>query len=213
MQKSIMNGLLCRGGLTFGEIIETNENHILGRFIVGQAVTDAAHLEEIAKGSRVLINQNLPHSIWIENSENGDRISPLFSPFTNPLDYQVYDEFKWYLVPFNVLPEKDIRILTKNERIEYTKQRLLLANMVRLSPWFNWNTKNDPGKIQLIATTRFIAENNLLDVFHDFEWTDIGTQRSNEIVQNIENIIQNSNDFKIVDTDHRNGVESFELGF
>src|SRR3569833_609009 len=42
MNIAISRGLLCRGGMTYGEIIKTNQNHQLGRFIVGKAVTDAA---------------------------------------------------------------------------------------------------------------------------------------------------------------------------
>jgi hypothetical protein len=198
MNLALENGLLCRGGLTYGEIIETNDNHKLGRFIVGQAVTDAVKLEGIPKGARVLIDQGFPQAIWENNKTFGDKIYPLFSPFTNPLDYEVYDEFKWYLVPYDILSEKDLRIIDKAERIEYTKNRLYLASQIRYSPKFSWNSKSKPGLIQLKATISFLSESNLLNVSHNFDWTDIGGKRTYKNIENQNRIILEDEDYKII---------------
>lgn len=191
MQLAIGKGVFCRGGLTYGEIIETNENHKLGRFIVGPAVTTAVKLETIAKGARILIDEDFPKFISDRDTIFAERTQSLFSPFTNPLDYQIYDEFKWYLVPFDKIGKVDLGLLEYNEKIEFTKNRLKLANQVRLSPRFSWNTKSTQGRIHLRATVSFIAENRLLGICHDYAWTGLGERRSMKIVNNIERMIAN----------------------
>ena len=80
MSKSISAGLLCRGGMTYGEIIETNQEHKLGRFIVGKAVTDAAKLEGVAKGSRVLIDVDFPSNLNRIDPDFASKTIPLFAP-------------------------------------------------------------------------------------------------------------------------------------
>ncbi|MBS1504854.1 MAG: hypothetical protein JST32_22530, partial [Bacteroidetes bacterium] len=37
MHVALKNGLLCRGGMAYGQIIETGREHRLGRFILGTA--------------------------------------------------------------------------------------------------------------------------------------------------------------------------------
>ncbi|WP_018676229.1 adenylate/guanylate cyclase domain-containing protein [Riemerella columbina] len=66
MHQAIKNGILCRGGLAYGEIIETKQPHNLGRFILGDAVTQAAKLESQSKGCRVLINRGLPETLSLK---------------------------------------------------------------------------------------------------------------------------------------------------
>ncbi|PKL22004.1 MAG: hypothetical protein CVV48_04605 [Spirochaetae bacterium HGW-Spirochaetae-4] len=196
MQLALGKGVFCRAGLTYGEIIETNENHTLVRFIVGPAVTTAVKLEKIAKGARILIDEDFPKFLWNCNKIFAERTQPLFSPFTNPLDYEVYDEFKWYLVPSGIIGEVDLRMLVYYDKVEFTKNRLKLANRVRLSPKFLWNTKSIQGRIQLKATVSFMAENKLLGIRHDYAWTGLGIKRSKEIVDNLERQITNDNNFQ-----------------
>ena len=196
MQLAIGKGVFCRGGLSYGEIIETNENHTLGRFIVGPAVTAAVKLEKIAKGARILIDEDFPQFIWNYNKIFAEKSQPLFSPFTNPLDFEVYDEFKWYLVPSEIIGKVDIRLLEYDDRVECTKNRLKLASQVRFSPRFLWNTKSAQGCVQVKATVNFMAENKLLGIRHDYAWTGLGTKRSKEIVNNLERQITNDNNFQ-----------------
>lgn len=205
MTKAISSGLLCRGGLTYGEIIETNQNHELGRFIVGKAVTDAAKLEGIAKGSRVLIDIDFPHNLNQFDSDFASRTIPLFAPFTNPLDYTEYDEFKWYLCPNLTHNVSNLSILTFAEKRTLTKQRLKLANKVRCSPKFAWNSKSKEGLVQVKATINFIAENNLLDVFHTFAWENVVAKRDEKVVENVNRLIDNDQEY--VTSENKNLLE------
>lgn len=195
MTKAISAGLLCRGGLTYGEIIEINQNHELGRFIVGKAVTDAAKLEGVAKGSRVLIDIDFPHNLNHFDPDFASRTIPLFAPFTNPLDYTEYDEFKWYLCPNLTHNVSNLSVLTFAEKRTLTKQRLKLANKVRCSPKFAWNSKSKEGLVQVKATINFIAENNLLDVFHTFAWENAVGKRDEKIVENVNRLIDNDQEY------------------
>lgn len=198
MTISIDRGLLCRGGLTYGEIIETNQNHNLGRFIVGKAVTDAAKLEGVAKGARVLIDPEFPHKLWELDPDFSGRTLPLFAPFTNPLNYTEYDEFKWYLCPDLSATVNDLNTLSPSEKIKLTKDRLKIANQVRCSPKFNWNSKSKEGLVQLKATVNFISENDLLDIRHNFSWNDVSPQRGNQIVVRINNTIETYADYRLI---------------
>lgn len=195
MTKAINAGLLCRGGLTYGEIIETNQNHELGRFIVGKAVTDAAKLEGIAKGSRVLIDIDFPYNLNEFDPGFAGRTIPLFAPFTNPLDYTEYDEFKWYLYPNLTHNVSNLSIMTFEEKRTLIKQRLKLANKVRCSPKFSWNSKSKEGLVQVKATINFIAENGLLDVFHTFAWESVASKRDEKIVENVNRLIDDNQEY------------------
>ena len=57
-------GLLCRGGIAFGEIVEPDkEDRTIGRFVVGEAVTKAAGLERVGKGCRIFSDVDLPSNL------------------------------------------------------------------------------------------------------------------------------------------------------
>lgn len=195
-------GYFVGGGMAYGEIIETSQDHHLGRFIVGNAVTAAANLEKIAKGARVLINMELPNELWKQNEQFSERISPLFSPFTNPIDYTIYDEFKWYLCPDLTGNIQNLNVLSNDDKVRadklsFTKQRLKIANYVRCSPKFNWNSRSKEGLVQLRATINFISENSLLEIIHKFDWSDVAGSRSDETVQKINGYIDEDYNYKI----------------
>jgi hypothetical protein len=198
MHRSIYSGLLCRAGMAFGEIIETNQKHKL-RFIVGKAVTDAANLEKIAKGARVLITENFAHSLWEFDREFSKYTLPLFQPFTNPLDYSVYDEFKWYLCPALHRDVNNLNVLKFQEKLHLTKQRLKIANQIRCSPVFNWNTRSPSGLGQLKASISFISENYLLGISHNFGWDDVIPKRGFDVVENINSTIENDGDYRLIE--------------
>lgn len=198
MTTAVRRGLLCRGGLTYGEIIETNQNHNLGRFIVGKAVTDAVKIEGIAKGARVLIDQEFPYHLWKQNKDFAERIIPLFTPFVNPLDYTTYDEFRWYVCPDLDENVKNLSNLSANERIELTKQRLKIANVIRCSPKFNWNSKSKEGLTQIRSSISFIAANKILDVLHNFEWNNEVSNRSADTVIKVGEKVDKYPDYKLI---------------
>ncbi|TPG64630.1 hypothetical protein EAH73_15820 [Hymenobacter nivis] len=195
MSEAIKNGVLCRGGMAYGQIIETNQAHALGRFIVGQAVTDAVKLEGLAKGARVLVNSDFPHSLWERDKAFAERMQPLFEPFTNPLDFSVYDEFKWYLVPKEAYQSQDLRLLSKEDRIKFTKIRLKLANVVRCAPRLSWNSRTGAGRVQVTASISILAQNHALGVSHNFEWNDSVEKRSQSIVNSINQTLEADTDY------------------
>jgi len=198
MVDAIRKGILCRAGLTYGEIIETNQEHKLGRFIVGKAVTDAAKLERMSKGARILIDEEFPHNLWEQDKDFAERTIPLFTPFTNPLDYNIYDEFKWYLCPDLTRDINNLSVLSNDEQILLTKKRLKIANQVRCSPKYRWNSKSLEGLVQMRATINFISENKLLNILHNFDWSDVVSKRDDETVSNINRKIDNYHDYRII---------------
>jgi hypothetical protein len=173
MTELVKNGLLCRAGLACGEIIETseNENHNLGKFIVGEAVTKAVKLESLSKGVRILIDEDLPHALYEQNSAFSRQIMPLFQPFTNKIDYTTYDEFKWYLIP-NLNISTDLLSLKATDKIFFTKERLKLASLLRFSPKFNWNVLTKQGFVHIKASIDFLTayDTEIFKIWHDFRW-------------------------------------------
>jgi hypothetical protein len=196
MNRAIKAGLLCRGGLAYGEIIETNHIHSLGRLIVGKAVTKAAKLEGLSKGARVLISEDLSLELYHQNKKFSELTIPIFQPFTNPLDYRVYDEFKWYLFPELLANPPDLSILSFNDRVKNTKERLKIGSEVRCSSKFNWNTKSEEGLVHLRATINFITASSLLKVSHKFHWNDSVPKRDQRTVQELNNFIDTDTGYR-----------------
>lgn len=188
MTRCINNGILCRGGLSYGEIIETNQNHSLGRFILGKAVTEAVKLEGIAKGCRIMITEEFPSDLYEQDVEFSKIIFPLFQPFVNPLDYITYDEFKWYCVPNMMDNMTELTMLTTEEKNNLTYERLILATKVRAHPKFGWNSQSQ-GLIHIKASINFLSSSNdePFEIEHNFNWSDIIGIRSLESVDKFKN--------------------------
>ena len=167
MAESVKNGLLCRGGLAYGDIVETNETHALGRLIVGKAVTDAVNLEKTAKGTRIFATEwfckYAQHASCIMFSEEK---SPLFGWVTNPLDFNSYYEFKWYIKPDIDENSQALKTIYSEENVKITRERLKLAWIIVCSPKFRWNCKSKEGKIQIDSSIKSIFEDGLLGVHH-----------------------------------------------
>jgi hypothetical protein len=85
------------------------------------------------------------------------------------------------------------------DKLALAKKRLKIANRVRCSPKFNWNTKSKEGLIQLKATISFISQDDLLNVEHAFNWTDVVLTRSYEVVMRIDRLIDESEEYFIDD--------------
>lgn len=158
MQKAAIKGLLCRGGLGYGGIIEEiSENN---QILLGDAVTSAVKLEAKAKGMRVLMNQDIPSEVHSNNDIFSYRYQKyLFKPFVNPLDFETYDEFKWYMIPFRDLNRYSASCnLTNAEKISAAIERQRIVNSLVLSPKYSWNCLTKDGLIQVKTTIRFITE-------------------------------------------------------
>lgn len=191
MWMAISKGILCRGGIAYGDIIETGNNHNYGRLILGDAVTKAVSFEGHAKGARILTHQDLPQAIFDENKPYSRKMLEFIQEFENPLDYQIYDEFKWYLWQnLNTISDSGPSENSIEDRIATTKARLKLDNHILYSPKFSWNAKNLQGIIHLKATSIFLSDDTLLNVHHKFsrrgfpqiKRTDVRLKRLNKYV-------------------------------
>ncbi|GHT60320.1 hypothetical protein FACS189451_00130 [Bacteroidia bacterium] len=181
MRECVKEGILCRGGLSCGEIIETSQNNNLGRLILGEAVSNAARLEQSgAKGMRIMMSQEVPGALYDYDKTFYNRMEILFQPFENPLDYKTYDELKWYYIPKMDDKIPELRIAGNDYIINATRERIKLAGYLRLHPRFSWNAKNKEGQTHLISSIRFIAANErtIFNVHHWFDWNNLVDKRS-----------------------------------
>ena len=192
-------GILCRGGVAFGEIIEPiNCNIELGSFIVGEAVTKAVMMEGKAKGTRILMDISVPTNIWKYQKfakEYSLFLSDMLYPIQNPLDYSVVDEFRWYLIDEENFHTRN-GVFTFEKIVEITKKRLLLSNILMYSPRFGWNTKSTKGLMQLNAGVASISEDKLLGIKHFYQQSFVLQEnRSNTTCKRIEEKILSDEQF------------------
>lgn len=146
MWTSVLGGILCRGGLANGQIVEPDKiNTKLGMFICGGAVTDAVRLEGAGKGARVFIKQELV-------SELKKIPEAAFAPRKSLIDFSIIDEFKWYRYPdFIESSYEDLdKKLVMNEIVK-------LIAMLNHSPKYSWNASNHLGRVQLASAIDIIS--------------------------------------------------------
>lgn len=187
MWKAILGGLLCRGGLAYGQIVEPDKiNAKLGMFICGGAATDAVRLEETGKGARIFINPDLV-------SELKSIPSTAFTPRKNLIDFSISDEFIWYRYPNHIESKYDNHNLDRKKILdEIIKAIAILIH----SPKFSWNSSTSPGRLQLASTIDIISSEteNLasnLDLKFSCEYViDILENRSEERYRRILDVYQ-----------------------
>lgn len=166
-------GILCRGGLAYGEIVEVpNVDYELGAFVVGDAVTRAAKNEGRLKGPRITMDETFPQAIW--DSMKGNCAleylsADLFNDILSLIDLNEVDEYRWYLCDESFLYDFSSRIPGHQNFVELTKQRLTLANVLKYHPRMGWNTRGKDGLVHLEAGELAISQNKLLAVLHCFE--------------------------------------------
>lgn len=138
--------------------------------LLGNAVSKAVKLEQAgAKGCRVLMDQEVPASLHNYDSSFCAEIYKLFQPFENPLDYKIYDEFKWYY-------SQSLKNLnTTKGIIQATVERLCLAAKLQFHPKFNWNVRTPEGRIHVKSSMRFTSANeqNVFNIEHTFDWKEL----------------------------------------
>ena len=166
-------GILCRGGLAYGEIIEVpNVDNKLGAFVVGDAVTRAAKNESRLKGPRITMDETFPLDVWDAMDDNTAITflsSDLYHDILSLVDMTEVDEYRWYLFDETFLSGRSTTLLDFRGYVELTKQRLMLANVLKYHPRMGWNARNKEGKIHLEAGEFALSQNKLLDVLHLFE--------------------------------------------
>ena len=187
MWKSLLGGILCRGGLAYGQIVEPDKiNTKLGMFVCGGAVTDAVKLEESGKGARIFINPELvPELKSIPASA--------FIPRKNPMDCSISDEFLWYRYPNHIESACDDYEL---DRRNILGGIIKIIAMLRYSTKYKWNSSSHAGRLQLANTidtisseTEKLAEN--LDLKFGCEYViNVLDNRSDKIHKDILNLYQ-----------------------
>lgn len=171
-------GILCRGGVAYGEIVDVdNANYNLGAFVVGDAVTRAVKNEGRLKGPRVAMDVTFPDVLWSEKSKSvfiNHYSVDLFHPNESEIDLTVVDEYRWYLCEDSEL--LTVRNLSFNDCVDLTKKRLQLSNVLRFHPRMGWNSRGAEGLLQLQAGMKSLTANRILNVLHNFEMSIVDEQ-------------------------------------
>lgn len=168
----IHKGILCRGGISFGEIIEMPEiDQSLGAFIVGEAVSCAVKNEGCLKGNRVTMDLSVPDAFWDklpERSIGCEYSADLFHPCESEIDYRTVDEYRWFLCS-----DDQLSMLTNDLNhdffVQMTRDRLKLVNVLKLHPRMGWNSRSVEGLHHLSSGVCSLTKNRLLNVLHNFE--------------------------------------------
>lgn len=156
MWKLLPKGLLCRGGIAFGEIIcPIDEANSLGKFITGSAVTRAVELEKKGKGCRIFSDTDFPlHAL--EYFSRSSLAKYLVQPLKILTDYSIVDEFKWYLLQ-STGGQLSVPMLDKKYLKCLALKIMSLEAKLRFSPLFSWNSSSAEGLIHLAATLEAIT--------------------------------------------------------
>jgi hypothetical protein len=162
MWRLLTTGIMARGGLASGTIIvHKDTSPHLGKFILGDAATRAVALEGKGKGCRIftdsnsvaLFHQHFPGKKTASSQRYGI-MNQIFAPITNPLDFSVTDEFKWYLyADISKLDEQNHEF---NPYAESLTMGYLIC-LLRSSPYFAWNCATNAGVIHVAASLDFIS--------------------------------------------------------
>lgn len=153
MWNTVRNGILCRGGISYGNIIEPNLiNNRIGKFILGEAVTKAVDMERAGKGCRIFSDVELP-------TEMSGKIHPKYDAFVglkNPTDCSIVDEFRWYTLRNK---SKQSSIDARLSDREVAEGLMELASRLLYSPDFGWNASSRAGEIHLASSIETITSN------------------------------------------------------
>jgi hypothetical protein len=158
MWQLINKGIFCRGGISFGEIMEptTGKNKAsIGKYIVGSAVTNAVNNEKKGKGCRIFADQDF--GLFLNSCIGKYFIGhKLVQPIIIPTDYSIIDEFKWYLLPDSKYLKK--YSLTRKDKMNISEKIFILISKLQHSPLFSWNSQSKEGKVHLASSIDPISE-------------------------------------------------------
>ncbi len=181
-------GILCRGGLSYGEVVTVdNPNNELGAFIVGDAVSRAAKNEPRLKGPRITMDEDFPQAVWnhSEKVKCLEYIScDLFYVIQSEINMDTVDEYRWYLCDADYITPQTY-VPDYEQRVELTKKRLTLANVLKYHPKMGWNSRSGEGLTHLQAGVWAISKNRLLNVLHYYE-TKLVLDNDKRSISNVE---------------------------
>lgn len=144
-------GVLCRGGIAYGEIIEPDSvAKSIGQFVLGEAVTMAVECEGKGKGCRLFTDPELVLKLTGTGPRSKRFSEDSFAELLNPLSGESADEFRWYLQNLPRSPVKSAQ----------AKHLALLELMAALmcSPRFNWNGSSEAGRLQLACSITCLSK-------------------------------------------------------
>jgi hypothetical protein len=148
MHEAVKAGLLCRGGLAFGDVHEPNKvNHSIGAFIVGDAVTRAATYETMGKGMRIFTDADTASKVLLARPYES------FHAITNPLVGDTVDEWRWYA------PDPSLRFERNGLKLKAAVERLVSCHTIlRFSPRLAWNAASPEGCRQLACSIVAVSD-------------------------------------------------------
>jgi hypothetical protein len=149
MWASVGSGLLCRGGIAYGDIVEPNRvAESLGLFVLGEAATKAVEFEGRGKGCRVYTDDIFAHQLSLTSSATSFPIGTV-SELRNPLTGEVIDEFRWYLR--NTPGQNPMTLKSRHKGL------LRLISMLLGSPHFTWNASSSFGQVHLACSIESLS--------------------------------------------------------
>ena len=142
MWANLRSGVLCRAGISFGQIVEPDKtNREIGRFVCGDAVTRAAYLERSGKGVRTFVDTVLPRLADLEYTPSK------FSNLKNASDYTVIDEFRWFTYHHDQFEEPTTC------GVEAAVNDILeVIGLLKHSPRYRWNASTNAGRLHIECT-------------------------------------------------------------
>lgn len=165
-------GILCRGGVSYGEIIEVDTIYKFGKTIVGDAATNAAKNESRLKGPRISMDANFPDAIWNAFTDDlfiQSTANDLFYAITSEVDLSEENEYRWFLFDDDYFIKTLGKPLSYSDCVELTKQRLKLADMIKFHPRMGWNTRSSDSMTHLRAGLFSLSKNEIQGVLHSME--------------------------------------------
>lgn len=153
----VKKGILCRGGLGYGEILvpSNDDNEKLGRFVMGSSVTNAATFEKLGKGCRIFTHPDFAREFG-NLYRNSIFYQFLFYPHTIPTDYSCLDEFRWYLLPSLEILEAS-HIFPSKEAKKAVLQSADLVCTLMHSSQMKWVILNEHGIVHTAASIEAIT--------------------------------------------------------
>lgn len=146
MWKLTLDGILCRGGIAYGQIVEPEKINVkLGNFICGGAATEAVKLERMGKGARVFVKSGL-------KSELKNIPLEAFTERKSTIDFSIVNEFLWYKYPKTIQSECD---LCSDKRV--LRGLIKLIAVLKFSPTYRWNVSSAQGLHQIASTLDIIS--------------------------------------------------------
>lgn len=112
MQINARTGIFCRGGMSYGDVITTEDPIPFGQFILGDAVTRAVSLESMGKGARIFLDSNLHNEITLLFPE-------VFKLNTNEIMVEIVNHFNGdYCYELRWYATHDLSINLKQSNVE-----------------------------------------------------------------------------------------------